>query len=354
MQVDIEKNTIEKLLITVQPFLEKKDLTQITSHIHFKAIENQLFIKATDYEIGIQINSNKCTIKDEGQATTNGKKILDIIKNLKDGNITLIAENEQLIIKQKTAKFEIPMYNPEDFPPFPKINDTTIIKINKQTFTNGIRKALPCIETNSPRYELSGVLIKFLDDHYDIVSTDTKRLAIINYQEHIEKELSLIIPKRSIIEIQKLIHQESELFIDSNHFIIKQDNVFLFTKLINAEYPAYEKIVPQNINHHLELPKEEVLKDIQMIAALGEIICIEINDDFIRYTTTAEAQSKAKVDMSFKTDIKAYKININSKYLIDFLNVTDSEKFTLHLGEENLPFMVSDDNFKTIIMPVIN
>ena len=355
MHIEINKNDIEKILINTQPFLEKKDLTQITSHIYIKAIEDQIFIKATDYEIGIQINSNKCIIKEDGQATTNGKKILDIIKNLQDGNIEINTESGKLIIKQKTAKFEIPMYNPDDFPMFPKIDSTTVVDINKQLFIEGIRKALPCIESNSPRYELSGILINMVDDYYDIVSTDTKRLAIIREQEDIKTPLSIIVPKRSIIEIQKIIHQQSELFFDNNHFMVRQDNIFLFSKLINASYPAYENILPQNINHTIELPKEEVLKDIQMIASLSEIVCIQLNDDFIRYTTSVEAQATAKVDMSFKTGIQNYKININSKYLIDFLNAIDSDKFTLHLGEENLPFMVSsDENFKTIIMPILN
>ena len=247
------------------------------------------------------------------------------------------------------------MYNPDDFPIFPKIDSTTVVDINKQLFIEGIRKALPCIESNSPRYELSGILINMVDDYYDIVSTDTKRLAIIREQEDIKTPLSIIVPKRSIIEIQKIIHQQSELFFDNNHFMVRQDNIFLFSKLINASYPAYENILPQNINHTIELPKEEVLKDIQMIASLSEIVCIQLNDDFIRYTTSVEAQATAKVDMSFKTGIQNYKININSKYLIDFLNVVDSDKFTLHLGEENLPFMVSsDENFKTIIMPILN
>ena len=38
MHIEINKNDIEKILINTQPFLEKKDLTQITSHIYIKAM----------------------------------------------------------------------------------------------------------------------------------------------------------------------------------------------------------------------------------------------------------------------------------------------------------------------------
>jgi DNA polymerase-3 subunit beta len=75
MKIIISKSIIENILIQASPFLEKKDTSQITSHVYINAINSILTIKATDYEIGYFINTNKVNIIKDGTATANGKKL---------------------------------------------------------------------------------------------------------------------------------------------------------------------------------------------------------------------------------------------------------------------------------------
>jgi len=58
MKVQIDKPLIESILINLQAFLEKKDASQITSHIYFEAINEKIIVKATDGEIGLIIQNN--------------------------------------------------------------------------------------------------------------------------------------------------------------------------------------------------------------------------------------------------------------------------------------------------------
>ena len=43
----------------------------------------------------------------------------------------------------------------------------------------------------------------------------------------------------------------------------------------------------------------------------------------------------------------------NSKYLLDFISQVDKETFNIEFNETTLPFIVRDENFMTIIMPII-
>ena len=353
MKFSIEKHILEKLLINTQAYIEKKDLSQITSHIYIEAKEDTITLKATDYEIGIQIHTKDVDIQKQGEGTANGKKILDIVKNLQQDTLVIYTQQDTLIIEQKTAQFKIPMYATSEFPPFPKIPKKSV-ELSQANFIQSLKKALPSVESNNPRYELNGILIKLADSYYDIVSTDTKRLAIIQQEESIKETQELIVPKRSIVELQKIIQPDSGFFFDNTHFIIKNDNIYFFTKLINAQYPPYEKIVPQNIQHTITLQKKEILNAIQMISSLSETVTISFEKDTIRCSTSLEAQSKAKVEVKANTNLENFTININSRFLIDFLHCVEEEDFTLELNEEQLPFIASSKNFKTIIMPVIN
>ena len=54
MRFVITKNVIENVIASMQPFLEKKDSSAITSHIYLEIDNAKLIIKATDYEIGLE------------------------------------------------------------------------------------------------------------------------------------------------------------------------------------------------------------------------------------------------------------------------------------------------------------
>lgn len=80
MKITIQKSVIENMLIHAQPFLEKKDTSQITSHVLISVTDSIVTIKATDFEIGLEINTKNVKITDEGTVTANGKNCLISLK----------------------------------------------------------------------------------------------------------------------------------------------------------------------------------------------------------------------------------------------------------------------------------
>jgi len=96
MKIIVSKSIIENILIQATPFLEKKDTSQITSHVFISAHESSLTIKATDYEIGYFINTNNVNFVKEGSTTAHGKNLIDINRILKDGDINIKIKNEML------------------------------------------------------------------------------------------------------------------------------------------------------------------------------------------------------------------------------------------------------------------
>ena len=119
MTIIISKSILENILINALPFLEKKDTSQITSHVYLNASDYSLTLKATDYEIGFTVTTNKVNILDEGNITANGKKFLDIIKILKNGEVHLEVKNDTLHISQAHSKFKLPTFSYNEFPEFP-------------------------------------------------------------------------------------------------------------------------------------------------------------------------------------------------------------------------------------------
>ena len=90
MKFTINKQQIENIVSSMQPFLEKKDASAITSHIYLEVVNNKLNLKATDYEMGLEANIDDITDYEDGKATVNGSNLLNIIRRLKNDNINFV------------------------------------------------------------------------------------------------------------------------------------------------------------------------------------------------------------------------------------------------------------------------
>jgi DNA polymerase-3 subunit beta len=354
MKIKINKSIIENIVSNMQSFLEKKDNSQITSHIYIEANENRLLIKATDYEMYLETEVKNIDIETNGIITANGKKLLDIIKILKNEDIILEKDEENLIIKQNKTIFKLQTFNANEYPKFQKIEDKNILNCNSLEIINALKKIFPTIDQNNPKFELNGALIDIKNDYINIVSTDTKRLSIIKIDENKnENENQLIIPKRAISEIIKIFFDNIEVFYDENSLIIKSNNYTLHTKLINGTYPNYERIIPTNFKHNINLPKDKVTESIKIINSISHNIKIKISKNSINFESTNEENSEAKTNFEFNSNIDDFTIIVTSKFISDFLNLIDNNEFTLNLNEEKLPFVIESNKLKTIIMPII-
>jgi DNA polymerase-3 subunit beta len=354
MKIKAQKQIIESILINLQPFLEKKDGSQITSHILFKSENNKCIVKATDGEIGLKIVTENISIESEGSFTANGKKLLDIIRILKDDEIILEILDNTLIIKQKHSKFKLPTFDTNSYPLFPTIEDKPQIVLDSLSLIQNLKKISPAIDTNNPKFELNGALINIKNNSTDLVGTDTRRLAIATIDSSNSEELSLIVPKKAILEIQKLFLDQINIFFDETNLIITNKNYFFYTRLINGKFPDYQRIVPATIKHSIILPKKEMLDAIKMITTISQEIKMTLREDTIIFNSLSSDNVEAKTEIELKTGLsEKFELSFNSKYILDFISQIDKNEFTIEFNEPSLPFIVKDNNFITIIMPIV-
>ena len=354
MKIRVTKQLIESMLINLQPFLEKKDASQITSHIYFEAINDLVTIKATDGEIGLVINSNNMIIEHEGSFTANGKKLLDIIRILKNEEIILEKIENNLNIKQDTSKFKLPTFNPQNYPSFPTNQNKPQISLDSINLIKGFKKVSSAIDNSNPKYELNGALLDIKENETKIVGTDTRRLAINTLANQSKQAFSLIIPKKAILEIQKLFIDHINICYDDTNLIIQNENYYFFTRLINGNYPDYQRIIPNQSNIEITLPKKEMIEAIKMITTISQEIKINFLSDKLIFNSLTADNIEAKTELLLPTGISEnFELFVNSRYLLDFITQVDDATFKIALNEPTLPFVLKDKEFITVIMPII-
>ncbi|WP_200762923.1 DNA polymerase III subunit beta [Nitrosophilus alvini] len=354
MKISIQKSILEQALSQIQPFLEKKDTSQITSHVFINAADDSVELKATDYEMGLKADIKNINVTDHGSATANGKKLLDIIRILKDDEIILESKDDTLVIKQGQSRFKLPMFNADEFPQFPQIDEKPKIEIDSQKLVVSLKKITPAIDTNNPKFELNGALIDIKEDVINLVATDTRRLAVVKLQNSPSSTLSIIIPRKAILEIQKLFFDEIEIYYDETNLIIKSDNYLFFTKLINGKFPDYERIIPKSLKYEMMLPKDKMVEAIKQITTISNEIKLTFLKDRIIFKSLSDENIEAQTEVEVPTPFEEkFVMAVNSRYLLDFLANIDGNEFKLGLNEPELPFSLQDENFLTIVMPIV-
>ena len=353
MKISTRKDVIESILINSQAFLDRKDPTNITSHILIDATGEEVTIKATDTEIGLKVSSDQFNIIENGISTVNGKKLLEFIRVLENDSLEIYTEDNSLILKQKKTVYKLPTFNHEEYPTFPTIDDKSQISLDSMQLIKSLKKIIPAIDTNNPKHELNGALIDIKSDVTNFVGTDTRRLAVVTLQTPSSKELSLIIPKKAIVEIQKLFLDKIDIYYDDTYIIVKNDQFFFYSRLINGKYPDYERIIPKTIKYSFTIPKNQFLNSIRKItvASLEVKITLEQNLITLQSLNNDTQSGVTSIETPINID-EAFEFAVNSKYILDFISQIDTDDFIIELNEPSLPFVVKSDNFLTVIMPI--
>ena len=353
MRFVITKTVFENIISSMQPFLEKKDSSAITSHIYLEVINSKLILKATDYEIGLESYVNDINEVEDGKATVNGNNLLGIIKRLKNDEISIETLTNNLIIKQKRSTFKLPMYDPNEYPNLATQKDLKNLDISTPNLITSIRKITPAIDNNNPKFELNGALIDIKNSKINFVATDTRRLAISYLQNISNDECQFIIPKKAIIEIQKLFLDEAKISYDDTNLVVETENQKFFTKLINGKFPDYERIIPTNLKFNLTLPKNQLVESIKLVTSLFSNIKVTFKPNCIVFESLDEdTESKTQLDIDLNINEEFY-LAVNAKYILDFLSMSNNENVTVGFNESNLPFYLEDEKFYTIVMPIV-
>ena len=246
------------------------------------------------------------------------------------------------------------MLETESFPKF-SINEDKMSKLefNLNEVLKGIKDTLFSIDSNNPKFELQCMLFDFKQIGLNIVTTDTRTLSIYQSDIKIDKEIQLLVPKKAILEIQKLLNDKCNILIDDTNMIIKTNDFTFHTKLINGKFPDYARVIPNEYKYTFEVPTKDFVESLKLVTALETTVQITLKDNAILIeSATDKNKSETEITTDYKTEEVIFKAN--SINLINALNNVNNDTFELCINSGRLPIVINSDNYKVINMPIID
>lgn len=334
----------------------------ILEHLLIKTDDDKVKIAATDFEIGIECVV-EAEVEDAGALTAKAKVLSEILASLPDADIVLSSDETNAVTLQcGSSEYNMPGLAPDEFPVLPELEEEVRTMLDSDILAEGIKRTAFAISSDEARAVLTGVLIDGSENGLRFVSTDTHRLSVYDCSTAaVETPYTAIVPGRAMNELARLLSATNhvELMICANQAKFGCGKVTLLCRLIEGQYPNYQRVLPESAPNKLIVPTAHLLQSVKRI----EIVARENSHRTIlksengKLLITAESGSvgRAREEVEVIREGIDIKMAFNARYLVEVLNVIDSEAVVIETAGEVSPALITpqgQDNFRHVLMPM--
>lgn len=374
MKFTIEKDIFIKLLSNVCNVASKKNQNNpaILQNIKLEAKNDTIYLTGTDSDTYIK-NNSKVSVITEGATTVSAQLIYDIVKKMEDGSeieCEYTKEDNNFHIKSGKSKFKLMCLDVDGYPNFEEQDMPIEFKILSQYLINIIDKTRFSISDDPSRYYLNGLFLQTREEDDGIkfcgVSTDGHRLSVIkiNNYEGQNNINGVIIPKKALPEIKKVLcsipEDEVKVYLSKTKIKIETDNTIIISKLIDADFPDYNRVIPQNNNKVLKANKKLLTNIIDRVSTVandghrGIKFTLSENTLVLESNSTENgfASEDIKVDFPYTDGIE---IGFNSKFVLDIFSQIDSDNINIYFKDSTSAIIIKgeeEQNNTFVLMPI--
>jgi DNA polymerase-3 subunit beta len=364
MKILVTKDEIQERLANIQSIVEKRNMMPILSHFLLEAGKKGSSIIATDLETALK-EPLHVKVEKEGKICVPARKMFEIAKEI-DGELTCETVDEKWMkIKAGVSNFRLACLSSKEFPAWPGMDDMEEIYINSKVLKEVIEKTIFASGESDTRYTLNGLLFHVTPGvAMKVIGTDGHRLAMIvkNIEGKLNEEKKLIIPKKSAVELRKLLDKTDEnikVTICKNHVLFAIGEIQFLTRLIEGTYPNYDQVLPADNEKKIVVQRDAFAKTIRRVAVMSRERSNAVKLDFAENLITisssnpdiGEAQDEIIVDYKGEN----LSIGFNARYFIDILESMTSENVVMEMQAPLNPVLIKEEkneDYRCVIMPM--
>jgi DNA polymerase-3 subunit beta len=251
----------------------------------------------------------------------------------------------------------------------PDVVEEGMITMDGETLRDMIKKTLYAAGENDARYVLNGLYVHLSPAkgglNIRMVGTDGHRLSMIDrIVEAKHKEESVIVPKKAMIELRRLLEEDSsqegfQIGFSKNHALFKRNGLVMVSKLIDGNYPNYQQVLPTQNTKKVAVSKDIFTHAVKRVSILSKektnAVKLQLEKNTLLLSTNNPEVGEANEELSVDYSGESMSIGFNSRYLMDVLMAMDKDTITLELNDSLSPCLVKEegnDAYKCVVMPM--
>lgn len=339
----------DNLLASLQMLQGVANISPIASNVLIRAEGNTIECMATDMEIGIRMKVDG-TVKETGTILVPVAKLADIVKAWpaeKPIDLTTTTGNRIEITSGNGVHKTVKLAD-EEFPQLPSV-DKAAFAISGETLRSVLYKTEFAAPAKKARQTcLNGLYFNLLEDRTEIVAADGIQLALAHCEPFKLSEESdgFIVPLKAVKEIERTFANSAEIKISriENQILFADERATVTTRLVDAEYPPYEKIIPMSPTVRTVVPKAPILQAMRKVSLVSDPktfkVCLEIDEQQIRISAKTSETDEIHETLAVESSTGSIRIGMNAQLLIETLSHIETESLMLEFAGALEPVIV--------------
>jgi DNA polymerase-3 subunit beta len=363
MEIRIAKNEFLRGLRLAQGIADRKSTMPMLANVLLRTQgKNQLLVAATDLNVSLTAEL-KCTAISEGGITLGAKNLYELIANAPGDEVTLKkSDNHWAEIKSGKVVYRIVGMPDRDFPKVPDHREATYATLESAVLKEMIERTLFSVCNDETRFHLNGVFFESDGSKSRMVSTDGHRLSKVERTIANGPKLSagVIIPKKGLMEIRRVLDAgpSCKLAIKTPHLFLVQEDIALAVKLIDAQFPPYEQVIPKDHKRVITVDRMrfiDALKRAQLMSSETRGVKVSANKEGVTVTSDNPDLGEVREELEAEYNGDTIAIGFNPKYVVELLTQMTSDQITISLGGELDPGLIrplTGDDYLGVVMPM--
>ena len=374
MKFKISKEHFSTGLRQVTNVVSSKPQMAVLNNVLIKAEGGNVMLTTTNLELGIRC-SIKAEVEEPGDITLPVKKLAAIINAMPPQEV-VVESSDGPTARIRSGRSDFNRFNglkAEDFPALPSFVDQHSYELPPQELALMLRSVSYAQSTDENRYILNSVFFNFSEGKLSVLAIDGRRLAMISRDMKIdhEDEGSIILPAKTVTELEKLLSQGKMVKISFNERQVAFDievgeessnsgltgSIYLVSKIVEGSYPNYKQEIPKEAEHRIKVERELMLETVQRVALMTNdkqnSVKLKIADNCLEISGESAELGEAKEPIEVEYTGPEVKIGFNPEFLLSPLrNLTKDEVFFEFKDEMSPGVFKTLDNFLCVVMPL--
>ena len=364
MKIETTLENIQGVVARIQKVSSKNLSLPVLENVLLTAKGKTCVARVTNLHVGVEVTLPVKVIE-EGEIAVNLSVLGQITSSLSaSGSVVLEVDGTTLNISTDHSDMQVKLAPHADFPTLPRVEEGTTITLPIETLIDGVKSVVYSASLSDIKPEISSVFIYNENNELVFVATDSFRLAERRVVVDTGAEVpGVIIPVKNMHECIKVfggLTGDVSLMIGKNQLSIQSDSTYFTSRIIDGNYPEYQRIIPTKSTTEAVVLKDELVKALRLVNVFSDNfnqITLSVNQKsgtITMHSRNADiGENHTTVDAAVKGgDIE---MHLNHKYLSDVLQslATDSLQFSfVDKGKPCVIRGVGDPSFLYLIMPM--
>ena len=343
--------------------------------------QSMLKLSATNLEIAISTWIG-AMVEEEGSITVPARLLSEFVASLPAERVDMEVTPGPKTLKLTCVRAEASINgtDADEFPPIPTVEDGVAAKIDPQVLRTAINQVVFAAATEESRPVLTGVKLDLEGEELTMAAADGFRLAVHRsaLAEPIEESISVILPGRTLNELNRLLGDQDEavemtMTPARGQVMFRLKGIELVSQLIQGTFPTYSQLIPASYQTRTVLDLQEFLRAARTAAIFARdgsgIIKLQVipgpadvpsngaesRPGKLIISARAEEMGENQDEVDTAVEGEESKIAFNSKYLLDVLSVMERGEVTLETTTPSSPGVfrpTGSDSYIHVVMPM--